>query len=388
MEGLKLSVPADAPTIWHDPSTDIPEQPGFYVVRKLAEEPTGAGEQELPRFIPHAVAGPAASEAAAAQLRDALGAPGGAFAYAIMQPSELVRLQRDVCVALVKSAEASVAQGLGGAPPRGRPGPPVVVPNGVRPASPPRPAAAERPCRSGATGVSAPPQLGSQPGSAAEPAPQPAALQDPNCHGYLTQCSGPYSRQRVPVVCSEGGLFTLGRAPSCSLQVATGADVARVHCCIRYSLEPAPHCVLYDMGAQHGLYLNGVRVAGHTPLRGGDVIMLHQRDTSQHFVFSEKGVDGRRASPTRMQAAAESHAAQGYHADQSWRSQAAAYRRLRGDTSPAQRRHKPSPSPQHKGGAERFGSSPTSGAARGVHSRRDRFRSSNSYSPSAPPAGR
>eukprot|EP00756_Hemistasia_phaeocysticola_P008229 Hpha_TRINITY_DN14543_c0_g3::TRINITY_DN14543_c0_g3_i1::g.46550::m.46550 len=62
------------------------------------------------------------------------------------------------------------------------------------------------------------------------------------CRAWLT-CRAAPSR-KIPLPADEGPLFSIGRACSCSLQVVSGSEVSRVHCCIRYTSEPTPSYTL------------------------------------------------------------------------------------------------------------------------------------------------
>eukprot|EP01065_Artemidia_motanka_P051011 TRINITY_DN8865_c1_g1_i1.p1 TRINITY_DN8865_c1_g1~~TRINITY_DN8865_c1_g1_i1.p1 ORF type:complete len:302 (+),score=50.85 TRINITY_DN8865_c1_g1_i1:138-1043(+) len=137
--------------------------------------------------------------------------------------------------------------------------------------------------------------------------------------------------RRLPVVCEEGVLFSIGRAAGCSLQVTAGAEIGGVHCCIRYCTEPAPHCTIFDLASRAGLVVNGVRVAGHTTLKHGDSIALQQVDPHLQFTYHEKPSLCGRASPPREALAEASVPAVRPSYDQSWRKEPAlVYRPMRG----------------------------------------------------------
>jgi len=104
--------------------------------------------------------------------------------------------------------------------------------------------------------------------------------------------------KKVPLPTEEGQLFSIGRAPLCSLQVVAGADVGRVHCCIRFVSEPYPQYTLFDLASQNGVTVNGVRVGTHANLRHGDRLALNQIDPNLQFTFMER-TEGRRSSPPR-----------------------------------------------------------------------------------------
>jgi hypothetical protein len=77
------------------------------------------------------------------------------------------------------------------------------------------------------------------------------------------------------------GVNTLGRSSDNDV-VVSDAFVSRRHCAILVHAQQT--CELYDIASRNGTLINGVRLAGPTPLRPGDQIRL----SDQTFTFMSR----------------------------------------------------------------------------------------------------
>jgi hypothetical protein len=86
------------------------------------------------------------------------------------------------------------------------------------------------------------------------------------------------------------GVNTLGRSSENDI-VVSDAFVSRRHCAI---LVHARHlCELHDIASKNGTLINGVRLAGPTPLRPGDQIRI----SGQTFTFMSRAESSEPSSP-------------------------------------------------------------------------------------------
>lgn len=83
----------------------------------------------------------------------------------------------------------------------------------------------------------------------------------------LVPLSGTLAQRRVPIGPDP---LVIGRVPSCDL-VLEGGQVSRSHCRIEVR---AGQAYLSDLGSTNGTFLDGVRVAGPSPLQHGAVLQV------------------------------------------------------------------------------------------------------------------
>jgi hypothetical protein len=79
--------------------------------------------------------------------------------------------------------------------------------------------------------------------------------------------------------------WTIGRAESCDLGLFGDATIEKLHARI---VREDGRYLLLDEGTPGGTWLNGVRIAGATPLRAGDEIVIGRA----RLVFGERRNDG------------------------------------------------------------------------------------------------
>jgi pSer/pThr/pTyr-binding forkhead associated (FHA) protein len=91
------------------------------------------------------------------------------------------------------------------------------------------------------------------------------------------------------------GVNTLGRSSDNDI-VVSDAFVSRRHCAVLVHARNT--CELYDIASKNGTLLNGVRLAGPTPLRPGDQIRL----SGQLFTFMSRSGSPEVSSPVTLSA--------------------------------------------------------------------------------------
>ena len=84
------------------------------------------------------------------------------------------------------------------------------------------------------------------------------------------------------------GLNTLGRSPDNDV-VLQDAFTSRRHCRAILAIHHRTGCEIHEVASKNGTYLNGVRLAGPTPLHAGDEI----RVCDQRFMLMSRAPEQR-----------------------------------------------------------------------------------------------